>query len=46
MEDRQARLLRLIEQAIGQSAYRGEEVDAEAETDAETAEAELTMATS
>lgn len=46
MEDRQARLLRLIEQATGQSAYRGEALDDEAETDAETAEAELTMATS
>lgn len=44
MEDRQARLLRLIEQATGQSVYRGEEIEEDAETDAETAEAELTMA--
>ena len=44
MEDRQARLLRLIEQATGQSVYRGQLSDADAETDVETAEAELTMA--
>jgi hypothetical protein len=44
MEDRQARLLHLIEQATGQSAYRGELLEDEAETDVETAEAELTMA--
>jgi hypothetical protein len=43
MADRQTRLLRLIEQATGQSVYRGESVEEEAETDAETAEAELTM---
>lgn len=43
-EDRQARLLRLIEQATGQSVYSGEALEDEAETDAETAEAELTMA--
>ncbi len=43
MEDRQARLLKLIEQATGQAAYRGEAPEDEAETDAETAEAELTM---
>jgi hypothetical protein len=44
MEDRQARLLKLIEQATGKSVHRGEEVEEDAETDAETAEAELTMA--
>jgi len=44
MEDRQARLLRLIEQATGQKVYRGESTEDEAEADAETAEAELTMA--
>ncbi len=44
MEDRQARLLRLIEQATGQAVYRGEEVEEDSETDAETAEAEQTMA--
>ncbi len=45
MEDRQARLLRLIEQATGQAAYRGEEVEeAGVEKDSEIAEAELTMA--
>lgn len=44
MDDRQSRLLKLIEQATGQSAYRGEEPDEDAETDAETAEAGLTMA--
>jgi hypothetical protein len=43
MEDRQERLLRLIEQATGQSVYRSETGVDEAETDAETAEAELTM---
>jgi hypothetical protein len=45
MEDRQERLLRLIEQATGQSVYRdqhsGEAEDAE--TDDETAEADLTI---
>jgi hypothetical protein len=44
MEDRQARLLRLIEQATGQSVYRAELSEDEAETDDETAEARLTMA--
>lgn len=44
MEDRQAKLLKLIEQATGQAAYRGETTDDEAETDEETAESELTMA--
>lgn len=44
MADRQARLLRMIEQAIGQSVYRGETADEDAETDPETAEAERTMA--
>ena len=45
MEDRQARLLRLIEQATGQAAYRGDEIEeAGVEKDSETAEAELTMA--
>jgi hypothetical protein len=44
MEDRQERLLRLIEQATGQQVYRGEDADDDAETDAETAESELTMA--
>ena len=43
MADRQARLLRLIEQAIGQAAYRGEMADEDAETEGETAEAVLTM---
>ncbi|MDQ2079049.1 DUF262 domain-containing protein [Xanthobacteraceae bacterium Astr-EGSB] len=43
LDDRQARLLRLIEQATGQAVYRGELADDEAETDTETAEAELTM---
>jgi hypothetical protein len=42
--DRQERLLAMIEKATGQSAYRGETGDDEAETDSETAEAELTMA--
>jgi hypothetical protein len=46
IEDRQAKLLKLIEQAIGQAVYRGEGMDEgeEAEKDSETAEAELTMA--
>ena len=44
MSDRQTRLLRLIEQATGQAVYRGEMADEDAETDAETAEAALTMA--
>jgi hypothetical protein len=44
MQDRQARLLSLIEDATGQSAYRGEVPKDEDETDAEVAEAELTMA--
>ncbi|MCA6121209.1 DUF262 domain-containing protein [Bradyrhizobium sp. WSM 1704] len=44
MIDRQERLLALIEKATGQSAYRGETEDEEAETDSETAEAELTIA--
>jgi hypothetical protein len=39
-------LLKLIEQATGQVAYQGEETEIEqdAETDSETAEAELTIA--
>lgn len=44
MEDRQARLLRLIEQATGQSVYRGEAVEDDDETDPETAEAGFTVA--
>jgi hypothetical protein len=45
MTDRQARLLKLVEQATGQAAHRGEvEEEEDAETDNETAEAELTMA--
>jgi hypothetical protein len=44
MKSRQAKLLQLIEQATGQAAYRGEALADEAETDAETAEAALTMA--
>ena len=44
MDGRQARLLQLIEQATGQAVYRGESADEEDETDAETAEADLTMA--
>lgn len=44
MDDRQARLLRMIEQATGQAVYRGVDESDEAETDEETAEAELTMA--
>jgi hypothetical protein len=46
LEDRQAGLLKLIEQATGQAVYRGAEAEEEedAETDSETAEAELTMA--
>lgn len=44
MEDRQARLLQLIEQATGQAVYRGGSADEEDEIDAETAEADLTMA--
>lgn len=44
MIDRQSRLLRLIEQAIGQSVYRGEAAEEDVETDPETAEAEFTMA--
>jgi hypothetical protein len=44
MKDRQAKLLQLIEQATGQAAYRGDAPADEAETDAETAEAALTMA--
>jgi len=43
MEKRQAQLLRLIEEATGQKVYQGETVDEEEETDAELAEAELTM---
>lgn len=43
MEDRQARLLRLVEQATGRSALSGAASEDEAETDAEMAEAELTM---
>jgi hypothetical protein len=46
MANRQARLLRLIEQATGQWAYRRTALDDEIETDAETAEAEATIATS
>jgi hypothetical protein len=44
MEDRQERLLKLIEQAMGKAAHRGESADDDAETDDETAESELTMA--
>lgn len=44
MEDRQKQLLRLIEEATGQATYRGETSEDEAETDPESAEAELTMA--
>lgn len=46
MRDRQQRLLALIEQATGQSVYRIEQPGEaqEAESDGETAEAELTMA--
>jgi hypothetical protein len=44
MEDRQKQLLQLIEHATGQTVYRGETAEDEAETDDETAEAELTMA--
>ena len=43
MEKRQTQLLRLIEEATGQKVYQGETVDEEEETDAELAEAELTM---
>lgn len=43
MDKRQGELLRLIEQATGQSVYRGEEREEDAETDEEMAEAELTM---
>jgi hypothetical protein len=45
MRDRQQRLLSLIEQATGQSVYRGQEPGEghEAENDDQTAEAELTM---
>lgn len=46
MEDRQTQLLRLIEEATGQKVYRGETAEEEIETDAEMAEAELTMAAS
>lgn len=46
MDDRQAQLLRLIEEATGQKVYRGETAEEEIETDAEIAEAELTMAAS
>ncbi|WP_072387061.1 DUF262 domain-containing protein [Hyphomicrobium sp. CS1BSMeth3] len=44
MKDRQARLLKLIEAATGKAAHRGETLDADDEMDAETAEAERTMA--
>jgi len=44
MKDRQARLLQLIEEATGQSAYRGDTTAEESESDAATAEAALTMA--
>jgi hypothetical protein len=44
MENRQERILALIEQATGQRAYRGEVADEEVETDSDMAEAELTMA--
>lgn len=44
MNDRQERLLKLIEQATGQQAHRGEAAEDDAETDEETAESELTMA--
>ena len=45
MRDRQLQLLDLIEQAIGQRVYRGEDYEElqDAESDPETAEAELTM---
>jgi hypothetical protein len=33
-----------VKPTTGQSVYRGEEIEEDAETDAETAEAELTMA--
>jgi hypothetical protein len=46
MEDRQTRLLKLIEQATGQSAYRGDSAEVDDETDEEVAEAKLTMAPS
>jgi hypothetical protein len=44
MDDRQARLLRLIEEATGQTVHRGEEADDDDGEDDETAEAKLTMA--
>lgn len=46
MLERQQRLLTLVERATGQSVYRGDQQDDEqgAETDAETTEAELTIA--
>jgi hypothetical protein len=46
MDDRQSRLLKLIEQATGQAIYRDEQPEEgeDAELDEETAEAELTMA--
>jgi hypothetical protein len=46
MEDRQRRLLSLIEQAIGKSAYTGNiaEEGEDVEADADTVEAELTIA--
>jgi hypothetical protein len=44
MRDRQAKLLRLIEQATGQAAYRSKAPIDEAETDPEAAEAAQTMA--
>ena len=45
MRDRQQRLVALIEAATGQAVYRGEDKEEEqdAETDDETAEAELTI---
>jgi len=46
MDDRQARLLRLIGEATGKAAYQSEEVEDDAETDVEMAEAELTMGAS
>jgi hypothetical protein len=43
MADRQRQLLGLIEQATGQTVFGGETAEEDAETDPETAEAELTM---
>ena len=45
MQDRQKRLLALIEGAMGKTAYRGEEQEegADAEADADTVEAEMVI---